>query len=119
MTCPSPPGLGPCACADCVGTSSRKSKSNGIKSLNVFFMNYTPRGTPRRVNRQIDTDHKRLIPANAETRTIHIKGDRKSGTTSNMTEPARSNACKLVIRKTAQPINAVIWSAGEAKKDTR
>ncbi|HSB02623.1 MAG TPA: hypothetical protein VLE49_18375, partial [Anaerolineales bacterium] len=67
------------------------------------------------MNRQIDTDHKRLIPAKAEINTIHAKGGRKPGITSRNTELARSSACNVVIRNTAHPISEVMRVAGEAK----
>jgi hypothetical protein len=60
------------------------------------------------VNRQIDTDHKRLIPASAETNTIHTKGGMKPGITSKNTEPARNNAFKVVMRNTPHPTTEVI-----------
>ncbi len=71
------------------------------------------------MNRQIDTDHKRPIPASAETNIIHAKGERKSGIICNITEPASAIACKVVIRNTPHPISEVIQVAGEAKKEAK
>src|SRR6266487_6404113 len=84
-----------------------------------FSYNYTPRGTARWANRQIDTDHNRPIPANAETSTIQTNGGRKPGITRTSTEPASATACNVVIRNTPHPISEVIQVAGEAKKEAR
>jgi len=60
-----------------------------------------------------------MIPARAESRIIHAKGEKKSGTMCNSTEPAWAIACKVVIRNTPHSIRAEIHVAGEAKKEAR
>src|SRR5215204_595747 len=71
------------------------------------------------MNRQIDTDHKRLIPAIVESNIIHIKGERKPGMTSNSTKPACPMACKVVMRYTPHSTKVEIHVAGEEKKGMR
>jgi hypothetical protein len=90
---------------------------NKVKILNVFFIDYTPRGTL--TNRHIETDHKRQIPANAEITTIKAKGERKPGSIRKSTDPACPTATTVVIIKTAHSIRAAIQVAGASRKDTR
>lgn len=67
------------------------------------------------MNRHIEIDHNRLIPAIPDTRIIHAKGERKSGTTSRSTDPAWASARSVVKMNTPHSTTKEIHVAGAEK----
>src|SRR6266498_3492961 len=100
----------PCAYAGLVGITSKTTRTKKVKNLFIVFIYQTPRGT--RTNRHIETVHKRLTPAKAESKTIQANGERKSGMIRTNTEPAWASASIVVMINTPHCTSAAIHVAG-------